>query len=161
MAITKLLLAAFVRPELLAEAFALRTPEEQVSAYKQSLLDTLRFMQGTAYKILTNPADKANLSYAFQKYLHNLDLIQKYFESISDDTMVELIKANKTSFVSAVNRRILFKPIIWSRNLEVETDKLPPKFLNPEGMPAQQYRGASTFYAPDAPLTDKIALTRK
>ena len=161
MAITKLSLEEFINPEALSEAFSMKTPEEQTAAYKQSLLDTLRFMQGTAYKILANPEDKANLSFAYQKYLHNLDLIEKYFESVNNPTMVELIKANKTSFVSSVNNRVLFKPVLWSKNLEVETDKLPPRFLKPEGVPASQYRGGSPFYSVDAPLTDKIALERR
>lgn len=162
MAITKLLLEMFIKPEFLAEAYSMVTPEEQESAYKQSLLDTLRFMQAAAFKIQSNPADKLNLSYAFQKYLANLDLIQKFFETqVKNPTMASLVDANKKAFITAVHSGAEFKPILWSRSLETDTAKLPPKYHNTASVPAPQYKGASKFYGDDSPLTDKIALDKR
>lgn len=157
--ITKLPLDVFIRPEFLPEAYSMQTPEEQESAYKQSLLDTLRYMQAVAFKVMAMPGDKSNLSFAFQKYLANLDLIQKFFETaVNNPTLASLVDANKKAFVTAVNSGTEFKPILWNRNLDVEIAKLPPKYMNTASVPAPQYRGGSKFYGDDSPLTDKIAL---
>ena len=156
----KLLLEDFIRPEyLLDEAYSMLNIQQSADAYKQSLLDTLRHLQGIAFMMLQNPNDRSNQSTAFQKYLANLDLIKKFFEEQSPDpTLVELINTNQSAATAAINQGSEFKPLVWNKALEVESAKLPPKYTNVGSAPAPQYKGASAFYSSDAPLTDKIAL---
>ena len=159
MTTTKLSLDFFIKSDYLMEAFPMRTPEEQTTAFKQSLLDTLRYMQAIAYKAYSNPEDKQNISFAMQKYLGNLDMIQNFFESqVPNPTLVELIQANKKAFITAINKHVEFKPIYWNKNLEVGTEQLPPRYMNTATVPAPQYKGGSAFYPTHAPLTNKIEL---
>lgn len=162
MNIEKLPVHFFVKPEFFVEAYSMKTPEEQESAYKQSLLDTLKYMQVVAFDRINDPNNKSNQSYAFQKFLGNLDLIQGFFTNqVPNTTMASLVDANKKAFITAIHSGTEFKPILWNRALETDVRNLPPKYRNTPTVPAPQYRGASKFYGDDSPLTDKIALDDK
>lgn len=158
----KLELAYFVNSLHLVETFAMTSPEESDSAYKQSLLDTLRYLQALSQKLLIRSDLKSDILAAMHKWLSNLDLIETYFKERNNTDLVDLIKRNKAAVVIDINSGNEFTPEVWESYLNVATEKLPPKYFNISGMISNkpQYRGASAFYSNDTPLTNKIELER-
>lgn len=180
---TKLPLKLFVSEELLNEDNTLSMPSynEAGSAYKNELLEKLKYMQAFSQTFMTNPnANRGVASAKIQEFLSKLDVMEQYFNAhkttfpmagYEDKEQVpgtapttisaaEIVQKNKIAFLSAVNNKQEFVPLVWSKALETpQGTKLAPKYYgNTPTIPAQQRPGAMPVYANNAPFDKPIAL---
>ena len=148
MARKKLDLFRFVKlASLIFEARDLSTVANAEKAYKDELLDKLRYMQALSQESAKVPqgGDKSRYSAAMNELLMNLDFMEQFFtsrntqfpmsgysEAPGGTTMisaVDIIKRNKQAFIQAMTNGTEFVPAVWSKALETKAGSvLPPKY---------------------------------
>ena len=181
---TKLPLKVFICVDVLNEEGVLSMPSynEADSAYKNELLEKLKYMQAFSQTFMTNPnANKEIAAAKIQEFLSKLDVMEQYFNAHKTTfpmagyedkeqlpgtvpttiSAAEIVQKNKNAFLLAINNKQEFVPLVWSKALETpQGTKLAPKYYgNTPTIPAQQRKtSAMPVYANTAPFDKPIAL---